>query len=113
MQNIPIGAPINTPVLIRTKFGGGYDGRKGTIAAYCDENFNNVPTSAPDAPAAWYRVRFDVPVDHGGMTFYDDIFRREELFPQDYSRDYWGHPTKLSKKRRSPCKKNPPAKRTG
>lgn len=113
MYNIPIDAPINTPVLICTKFGGSYDGRTGTIVAYCDEDFNNIPASTSDVPAAWYRVRFDIPVNCGNKTFYDDVFRRRELFPKDYPRDYWGRPAKPSEKRRSPCKKNPQAERTG
>lgn len=88
MRNIPIESGPGTRVLVRTKRGGCYDNKLGTVVAVLDENLE------PGPDPAWYRIKFDIPADNGGTPAETDIFRRRELFPVTYGEDYWGRPSK-------------------
>lgn len=93
MRNIPIQSRPGTRVLVRTKHGGCYDNKLGVIASVKDENFEDLKTKPAGTDPGWYEVRFDIPADNGGTPVQSEIFRRTELFPPAYTRDYWGRPS--------------------
>ena len=73
---------IGDHVLIKTMYGGSYNGKTGVVIAKNTNDRNELGKPGSRycwSCPGWYRVQFDEPVSVGGVIFEEDAFKPGEL----------------------------------